>query len=406
MRRVIPAAVASLVATGVGTIATTSAPAVASYPPPRVGWWAGQNVGLCGSDPLSCARDNSAYTPAAWDALVAGHGFLDFDLVYHSDFGPAMSGVNQRTDALPIVQAANTRGVPVNAWITVPLSKGTLANENNATEVQNAVKDFKTWADANHVTFGQAIIDQEFPAGYQAVNDAIASGDPSGVEATMSGNIDPSHQCTAARSYRDTITWAHQHGLRLSGTPVFFALDDILDGSTAMQDAMDITAFPPFGFDTQYLQAYRADGVDLGSGLVASYYTDMQHHFGSAGQVSLGNTGTPPYTTSAPVVSDVRMLAGMGASEIPIFDFDSTVKTFGVTGVAAILDAANHPMTGTELTTAQTLSPLGSSTRSMFRSIDDYATSITPWATAFAGHPQVPNAYPYGCGAVTAPPLG
>src|SRR5206468_1473599 len=151
------------------------------------------------------------------------------------------------------------------------------------------------------------------------------------------------------------------------------------------------------GYDTLYLQAYRAFGFDLGSGLVASYYRDTQSYFGARGQVSLGNTGLPPYNTATAVADDVRMLAGMGASEIPIFDFDSSLKDFGVAGISQILDAANHPMSGTELSDAQQLSPSGTAARSMFRTLDAFATAATPWATAAAFHPQAPNAYPGGC---------
>jgi hypothetical protein len=373
----------------------TSAPAEPA--PPRVGWWAGQNVGLCGQDPLSCPRDTSIYTPAVWDALVAGNGFLGFDLVYHSDFGPVQSGVGRRTDAIPVIREANRRGVPINAWLTVPLSKGTFANENNALEVQRAVKDFATWAHVNDLDFGKAVLDLEFPAGYQPIHDALLSGDPTGVQALMQGQFDPSHQCAAAATYKATIAWAHAHGLRISGSPVLFALDDLQNGNQALQDGLDMAPLPPSGYDDIYLQAYRAFGVDLGSGLVAAYYREMQQTFGAKGQVSLGNTGIPPYTTVTPVMNDIRMLAAMGATEIPIFDFDSTVQRFGAAGVAQILDAANHPMSGAELTAAQQMSATGNGARAMFRTLDAFATAATPVATTVALHPQQPNVYPGGC---------
>src|SRR5205085_668330 len=139
-------------------------------------------------------------------------------------------------------------------------------------------------------------------------------------------NLNPAGQCAAMTIYRDTITWAHQNGLKLSGSPVLFALDDLKDGNTALQDAMNMVAFPPFGYDNLYFQAYRGDGVDFGSGIVAAWYTEMQQNFGAKGQVSLGSTGQSPYNTVAPVVADVRMLAAMGATNIPIFDLDGSIS--------------------------------------------------------------------------------
>lgn len=385
-------AAALLTVSAVGTSTASSA----STPVMKVGWWAGQSVGLCGADPLSCPRDNSAYTPATWDALQNGGGFLNFDLVYGADFGPTISGVNRRTDALPVIQEANRRGITINAWITVPLSKGTFANENNAATIQDAVKSFASWEAGNGLQFGKAILDMEFPTGYQPINDAITTGDTSGLKALASANIDPAHQCAAIHTYRQTISWAHANGVTLAGAPVFFALDDAEDGNLAMSDLMDLAPILP-DYDALYLQAYRANGIDLGTGLVAQYYTEMQSRFGAKGQVSLGNTGEPPYNQVTPLVDDLRMLAAMGASEVPIFDFDSSVTTYGAAGISQILAAASDPMSATELAAAKQPSPLGTATRALFRGLDTWAGWTTPGITFLAGHPQVPNAYPTGC---------
>jgi hypothetical protein len=384
-------------------VGLTAPAATASTPTTHVGFWAGQSVTPClALDPLTCPRDLSAYTPDVWNALAAGHSFLDMDIVYGSDFGSAIAGVNQRTDARQLIQQANANGVEVNAWITVPLSKGTFANEQNATTIQSAVKAYAGWVTQNNLTIGQPILDLEFPLGDQAVNDALTTGDLSGVESLMTANIDPSAQCRAMATYRDTITWAHQHGLPMSGSPVPFALDDLANGNMALQDALNIVAFPPFGYDELYLQAYRAQGIDLGSGYVASYYRDMQSYFGTSGQISLGNSGVAPYDVLSSLVNDVRMVAGMGATTVPIFDLDGAVKAFGATGISAILAAGRNPMTGSELAAAQQMTATGTDARQLFTTLDAFATASTPLVTAAALHPQLPNSYPSGCGNMNA----
>jgi hypothetical protein len=133
-------------------------------------------------------------------------------------------------------------------------------------------------------------------------------------------------------------------------------------------------------------------GAVSGSGGVASYFDDMQHYFGVRGQVSLGNTGTPPYTSALVVADDIRMLAAMGAQKIPIFDFDSSAKTLGSAGIAQILDAANHPMSAGELVAARQMSATGTGARAMFRTLEELGATE-------------PNAYPYGCGNLTAQAL-
>ena len=376
-----------------------AAVASAAPTPPSIGFWAGQSVQPClALDPLSCPRDLSAYTPDVWTALANGHGSLYLDLVYGSDFGPVPFGERRRSDALGIIRQANAYGVPVNAWITVPLSNGTFANEQNAATIKAAVEAFPAWTAQQHVQVVQPVLDLEFPLGTQAVYDALTTGDLTGVQHLMRAQIDPRAQCAAMRTDRDTIAWAHAHGMRISGSPVPFALDDLANGTLALQDALDIVAFPPFGYDQLYLQAYRAEGIDLGSGYVASYYTDMQHYFGASGQVSLGNTGTPPYDNLGPLVADVRMLAAMGASTIPIFDLEGAVKSYGASGITQILAAAGNPMSATELAAARQMSATGRAARQLFGDLDAAATALTPVVTALALHPQAPNAYPDGCG--------
>src|SRR4051812_21462512 len=186
----------------------------------QVGFATGQNTENCPDpDPLACPRDLSAFTPAIWTALQRGHGALYFDLIYSVDFGPGAS----RTDALPVLRKANRLGVTVIAWITAPVADGIYANENNAGLYDAAVKAFHSWRAFHHLRIPEVLLDLEFPAGYQAAVDAT---DPAKLS-TYRGQIDPTHQCAAIRSYARTIAWAHRHHLLLSGTPVPFAIDDL-----------------------------------------------------------------------------------------------------------------------------------------------------------------------------------
>src|SRR6266542_1913260 len=272
----------------------------------RVGFWASQTLQPCASstDPAYCPRDLSSYTPEVWDALASAHGSLFLNLVYGSDFGPTPAGKTQRTDGLALVREANRRGITVNAWVTAPFDGGTFANENNASIMAAAIRAMRDWTISNALRIDEVVLDNDFPVGDQPFAELLA-GDPSGL---LRPNIDPAQQCEAIATYRDAITWAHRHGMRVTGAPVPFALDDLFDGSLALQDALDITAFPPLNYDTWYLQAYRSYD-DVGAGYVSGYYRDMQRFFGARGQITIGdvNLGTPPYDDLANLVRDVRM---------------------------------------------------------------------------------------------------
>jgi len=184
--------------------AVAAQPVLASTP--QIGFWAGESINAClGYDPLTCPRNVGNYTPALWSLLKANNGFLNLDLIYGSDFGPALPGANQRTDGLALVQQANASGVTINAWITVPLSYGTFANQQNAATIQAAVKAFYAWKTQNKLQFGQAILDLEFPLGYQVLEEAL-TGNLAAAESLASSNLNPAAQCTAMGIYRDTIT--------------------------------------------------------------------------------------------------------------------------------------------------------------------------------------------------------
>jgi hypothetical protein len=376
--------------------ALAGAPAAARTSGAQVGFWASQNFQPCAAgDPAYCPRDTSVYTPEVWDALASAHGALYINMLYTSDFGPTPAGVSPRTDGLELIRHANRVGIPVSAWITAPLAGGTFANENNADLMGRAVRALHDWSKQQRVRLHEVALDLEFPAGYQAIADAQA-GDPSGLEALTRANIDPDHQCRALGSYRDTIAWAHARGMRITGSPVTFAIDDLADGNLALQDAIDVAPGPPVGYDEAYVQAYRSYS-NPGSGYVASYFKSMQHYFGSRGQVSLGGTGQPPYDKVENLVADVRMLAGLGAKTIPIFDLDGTVKTFGAAGLKAVIDAGRNPLTGKELASATAESAYDQLNRQFFRNLDTVASDLTLAVTTSQGHPRQPNTYPNDC---------
>jgi hypothetical protein len=123
----------------------------------------------------------------------------------------------------------------------------------------------------------------------------------------------------------------------------------------------------------------------------------MQRYFGPAGQITLGIGGQKPYDQLATLVNDVRMLAALGATDIPIYSLETTVRTFGAGGLRAIVDAVDHPMTKPALALATLPTPMSLGVRAFFNVLDATATALTASVTAGRGHLQLPNAYPNGC---------
>jgi hypothetical protein len=338
-------------------------------PPTRVGWWVG---GVAPSCPQGgCPH---VYGDDFWQALRDTHAFLSVGVTYTTDFGPGATA----TDALQLIRRANSEGVPVYGWILATAADGTFANENNAALMSDAVKSFVAWRDSEGLKIPEAILDLELPAGYQPV---IESQDPTTL-LDLHAPIDPAHQCQAVRGYRELIAWTGGHGVVLSGSPVPFALDDVENGDMALADALDLAPLIS-GYRYLYLQAYRTYSV-AGPDYVAGYFREMRRTFGRAGEVTLGDTTmSAPYDTVGPLVQDVRLLAGLGASRVAVFNLEGSLSKYGVAGVRQVGAAASHPMNAVEIAAAGAPNPNTVATRTFFGALDQAATTMSPQANPF-----------------------
>ena len=355
-------AVAALVSV---QIAASDQPAAAATKPARVGWWVGGFA-------LDCPQGGCphAYPEDLWQALRDTDAFLGIGLTYTVDYGPGATA----TDLPDLVRKALDEDVEVLAWILAPTSNGTFANENNAAYMREAVEAFDAWNRAEGFEISEAILDLELPAGYQILTDL--QDDPSSL-LNVNAPIDPAHQCEAVRSYQDTIAWAHGRGLKLTGSPIPFAVDDVLDGNMALADVLDLAPLLP-GYDRMYVQAYRTYSQP-GPDYVAGYFRQARKLFGAAGEVTLGDTTLPGvYDQVGPLVQDVRLLSGMGARRIPVFNLEGSYKKYGTAGIRAVGDAARRPMTALEIGAATVPTPLTTATRGFFGVLNTVASTLSP----------------------------
>jgi hypothetical protein len=364
-----------------------------------VGFWAGETSITNYYD----APDYAAtFTPAVWQVLQDDRVPIYLNVRYGRDFGPAPAATPVSSDAAAVVNEANRRHVPIYAWLVVPPTDGYWANEDNATLMYQAVQSWAAWSQDQHLRFKGAVLDQEFSLqNEQTFVAAELSGNQAALASWMSGNIDPAGQCRAFKTYHDVITWAHARGIRLSAYQAPFNLDDLLNGDLALQDAFDSSGLPPSrygGYDGMWVGAYRgavasfAPSLDPGSYYVASYYERMQRFFpGAPGQVSIGIGGQFPYDTLGPLLTDIQMLAALGAKDVPIYSLETTVQQFGAAGLRTIVEAGRTPLTGSQLAAALAPNPHGNDEVAMDSALDAQAGALTQ------SKGETPNSYPEGC---------
>lgn len=392
--------------------AATASPRHASQPSPSVvGFWTGEQVRTSSgpvTNPTTASYDDPADRQAlnaSWTLLVHDHVPLYLQLRYGRDFGPVPRRVH--SDAVAVVRRANRDGVPVFAWLVVPVRDGYWSYEGNYRLTATAVADWLSWSRANHLRFVEPVLDQEMSLQGTAEFESGLGGHPQKLATMMRANIDPAGQCRALDAYRALIGWAHHHGSRLGMTTLTMALDDLADSHLALQDALDIAGYP-LRYDDEWAQPYRSEsvqtvGVDPGAAWVATYYKEMKRYFGPRGQVTIGVGGQKPYDDINTLVDDVRMLAGLGATRIPIYSLETTVARFGIAGLRTIIAAGAQPLDSQQLAkaTAPTATSVGASR--FFDSLDTTAVGLTPAVTAARGRAQLPNAWPGGCPSTSRP---
>jgi hypothetical protein len=378
--------------------------------PSIVGFWAGEDAALPQGQKKPTSPEtyyDPAYrgdlTPEVWRVLADYHVPLYLNVRYGRDFGPVPRNVH--SDVVALVRKANSLGVPIIAWIVIPYEQGYWAYQGNAQAMSAAVKAWAEWRKANHLRFASLAIDQEFSwQNLQTYIAIVTSHDPEKLSSWMRTNIDPSAQCSAFHAYKELISWVHLHGIAVEAAEAPMVADDLADSKLALQNALQITGSSP-GYDQMYLMAYRSAvaqaGFDPGPAYPASYYASMQKYFGAVGQVSLGIPGQAPYNTLSPLVNDVRMLVGLGATEIPIYSLEEMVTAFGAAGIKEVAEAAKHPMQGSELAEAIKPSPATAGMMGMSKSQDATAVELTVSVTKEKGHPQQPNSWPDGCGSLS-----
>jgi hypothetical protein len=373
-----------------------------------IGFWAGESVpGTDWSSPGTywMRRDTHAYTPSLWRVLRRNRIPLYFNLRYRRDFGPVPPGEAHRHDALAIIRTANRLGVPVWGWVLIPYEDGYWAWEGAAGEQFAATKALAGWARKKHVRLRGLVLDPEprVRTPPETLAAIMGGSDDAALSSLFQQAIDPSEQCAAWRGYTGIVRWGVRHNVEIAAAPMPAALDDLDDGSLALQDAAGFIV-PNAPWSELYFQAYRSvfayhSGRDPGPGIVSSYLRSARREFGSVGQISLGSSGRGPYRRFASLIHDVRLAATLGAREVPIYSLERTLRAYGgPRAVTRLVQAAQHPFAGPAATRSTVPTSRASDLRAAIHRSDLAASINTPLVTASHGVSLSPNRWPDACG--------
>ncbi|MCC9311115.1 hypothetical protein LN042_29310 [Kitasatospora sp. RB6PN24] len=322
------------------------------------------------------------WTPQLWHTLARNHVAL-FVQVNDADYRPGAPD----TWATDIVGEANRLALPVTIW--------TGGNDTTGARTRAEVDAIHTWLDTDRLHAQGIVVDDEGTAQTMDLVGKAMAGDQSAQQQLLTTNIDPAQQCRAIAADQALIERAHREGLSLDETAMPQSLDDLDAGTLALQDTLNATSNPPTTWNANYFQAYRSDfssdfGPTVSSGLITSYYESARQHLGDAGDLTVGVAGLAPYTTLAPLVHDIRLLATLGQKTIPVFSLEQIVATYGQESINSLAAAAHEPLTTIDQPDAADLH-----VRATYRQLAQEVAALTPQTTRTRdGVPQQANDYP------------
>lgn len=400
------ALVVPLLATAAATTPPANANATTERGGTQVVFWAGEEVpdGSVPGDPEDFwrPRELSQFTPALWEVLGRHRTPVYFNFRYKRDFGPVPPGRGPYNEMLPLFKEARKRGVPVGIWLTVPPDDGYFAWEGGAAVQKEAIIAAEKWRKAHGLDFVEYVLDLE--PSLAVVNELrkVQGGDLGAMPAMFEKTLDPAKNCQGRQAYVDLYRWAKSRGLGLSVSVPPIPIDDNVDGTMALQDGTDMT-LAPGSFDKLWTQAYRNEldmFGDPGASIMTSYWRDTRQQYGDKGEITIGTPGQTGYLTAEQLGADVRHMATLGATQVPIYTLERAAEAYGPAGVEKVITSTT-PYTGFDAWMVHNfIGPSAVAQRGALSVLDVAATTATPLVTAAKGSPQLPKTFaggPLGC---------
>lgn len=244
-----------------------------------------------------------------------------------------------------LLRAAKAQHVDMRIWLVLDLERGYWPNESNLAEFDQAITELLAWLAREELVASAVVFDMEPAHAYAEELLAAFSGtDLTAITELMATHIDPIAHDAARALLATLVHRVKDAGLRAECVTYPQVLDDMLDGDTDFQDALDI---PVSGIDwdgvsfmvyqTNFAEA--AGGQWLGAGLVRSYAEDARTYFGETAAIALGSVGRrgvfmatgPIYDEPSALAEDVGAALGAGIARVEIYSLDGMVEEARVT---------------------------------------------------------------------------
>jgi hypothetical protein len=182
------------------------------------------------------------------------------------------------TERAQVVRKLNQEGIPVTAWLLLPVEQGYWFNLDNARMAINRYGAFKSWSAENDLHWKQIGLDIE--PDIRLIQETLRNG-LTGVKKLLPKLLDSRRVREAVRHYRALVSQIRLDGYRIESYQLPFIVDERKANSIILQR---LAGLVDLEVDCEVLMLYTSFLRPYGAGMLWEYARE-------GGSVGVGNTG-------------------------------------------------------------------------------------------------------------------
>lgn len=229
--------------------------------------------------------------------------------------------VDLAPDRASVVQTLNEAGIPVVAWLLLPMEQGYWFNVNNALQATARYRDFKVWTEEYSLQWAGIGLDIE--PDIREV-ESFVTDRPRLLLKLLYRSFNNERVRTAQAAYRALVSEMQLDGFQVDSYHIPLMIDERRTGSTLLQRVAGLVDVPS---DREVLMPYTSFLGPHGPGILWSYASDAQSiGVGSTGGgVQVAGLGDVPPLRWEELTRDLR-LARRWSDDIHIFSLEGCLQ--------------------------------------------------------------------------------
>jgi len=236
-----------------------------------------------------------------------------------------------------LLRQAHAQQVDVRLWPLLTKAQGYWPNEANVPAFAAQVRKILAWLKAQGLRTSTIIYDMEPAIAYsKAIEEGFSKGLGASIE-LMKKHLDKKAHAAAKEKLRLSIKEVQAAGLRAQCVTFPQVLDDLADGDSDLQDALDIPVdglpWDELSFMVYQSTYARTVGAWIGPDLVRLYSELAHKRYGLKATIALGvvgkegvmSSGANLYPDAATLAKDIAAARSQGIGRLEIFSLDGVL---------------------------------------------------------------------------------